>query len=1093
MAPKKNKQNTKVDTKENSNQTIEKENIEDSNPSTNRSVVIVNNNKEELVGEYPMKDGTPQKRLGSLLSLCLELQTTEKSLTNTKLTKLSKNIIDKELVDSVSNSKREDVFKDNTEEELFTEYIQTFISTLNSKSIDIKNELFIKLWSQILIKSLSDISQFGVLINFIPKIYQQTNIGIKTIQEIDNIKNDSTKTTQDKVLEILNLNQNLVFVSSDKIAAGLSSNISKSIDYPIQTLCSRKTGVTTQTVIVQKSQISTLSVVLSYIQETTKLLNLCENIYIRPDLNAEQKEKIVNVIKKIYDIIIENYTKLSNLNTEITFQDNMQIIFDKLFFQLKMDKNPEENSNYNGFICNIIYEISLIPNINVILIDISKVLVNYDYIKVPRWTYHLSNDIFKYIYPLHTEVFTNQLKEKISMEEITSASYDAMYGHDFKMPIITQLGRYFLSAIGQDNLYSIDETTPNSKVEDVCISQTLQLNNYSTINQDGDHYSICFNSNINYLVVTKNEMFYRESEIPWNITLSPLTKQPIYASVDFVSGEPSISVLLSQQVNFIKQRNINQKEILPFSLVSSESSDGKEIKDLINEINDNTIYNEFYTVMTLFDGAAPYGGKPFYILDDYDSSITYKSDKNSTSLLKIITNTNENLDNLQKKWVDDRLDIINTDFLKKLLELNYEQKQILINKAFKPSFKLNQILGTILNSTNSKLKKKITESIYNKFNQLIGEIKSKISLLNQPPQQGRTSRSGIPQNNGHFEDYQQFNNEKILTAINEIIDYTLSSNEENFYAMMNKYILIVLDTNQTDESNISNTLILMNILEVTVKNLFTENLSGIFISLDYQDETNINRGYNELISKQLQKFKKNIDNIDFRIIMKGNFEEEMRKKYPGGIFKNERITTPSNRVKKKSDSAPGAIRGTDANKNLVDSTSLPSPVQSLHLSSNSVSPQSVSTEESIKTTLPTITVGRPFTEENKLSNIEMQVSSESGNESDDDNAGLKRKNLPPPISSLASEIDTQIDTQRDSQYQSFNTPLPVSSPEVSPETSPFKYGKTGTDIEGKSPRGGKTLKLRIKNHRKSIKKNMRSTKTHTQKHMKNKKKHNKTP
>ena len=225
-------------------------------------------------------------------------------------------------------------------------------------------------------------------------------------------------------------------------------------------------------------------------------------------------------------------------------------------------------------------------------------------------------------------------------------------------------------------------------------------------------------------------------------------------------------------------------------------------------------------------------------------TIRHKSDKNSTSLLKIITNTNENLDNLQKKWVDDRLDIINTDFLKKLLELNYEQKQILINKAFKPSFKLNQILGTILNSTNSKLKKKITESIYNKFNQLIGEIKSKISLLNQPPQQGRTSRSGIPQNNGHFEDYQQFNNEKILTAINEIIDYTLSSNEENFYAMMNKYILIVLDTNQTDESNISNTLILMNILEVTVKNLFTENLSGIFISLDYQDETNINRGYN---------------------------------------------------------------------------------------------------------------------------------------------------------------------------------------------------------------------------------------------------------
>ena len=167
MSTKKKNANAKTDTIE----SREEDKIEYLTPSTNRSVVIVsNNNQEELIGEYPMKDGTPQKRLGSLLALCLELQQTEKSLTNTKLTKLSKSIVDKELVNSVSNSKREDVFKDNAEEELFTEYIQTFISTLNSKPTSIKNELFIKLWSQILIKSLSDISQFGVLINFIPKI-----------------------------------------------------------------------------------------------------------------------------------------------------------------------------------------------------------------------------------------------------------------------------------------------------------------------------------------------------------------------------------------------------------------------------------------------------------------------------------------------------------------------------------------------------------------------------------------------------------------------------------------------------------------------------------------------------------------------------------------------------------------------------------------------------------------------------------------------------------------------------------------------------------------------------------------------------------
>jgi hypothetical protein len=667
------------------------------------------------------------------------------------------------------------------------------------------------------------------------------------------------------------------------------------------------------------------------------------------------------------------------------------------------------------------------------------------------------------MYPLNEEVFKD-LKQQVSIEEITSATYDAMYGHDFKLPIITELGSYFLKSLNVSEPYLIDDSIPHSKIEDVCISQTLQSNNYSTINQDGDNFSICFNSNINYLVVGKSEMFYRESEIPWNITFSPLISQPIYASVDFVSGEPSISVLLSQQVNFIKQRNINQKEILPFSLLDEGASDVK-IKDVINEINDNTTYNEFYTVLTLFDGAAPYGGKPFYVLDAYDSSIQFGNNKENA--LKISTSTTEETDVLQKKWLDDRVKTINTDFLEKLSDLSDNQKTILANKDFEPSYKFNQIWGTILNSTNTKLKKKITESIYSKFNQLVGEIKNKVSLLNQPPQLGRSSRSGLQQNNGHFKDYQQFNNQQIENMINEIIEYTLSSEDENFYAMMSKYILLIEDANNNADK-VNDALILLNILEVTVKTLFTEDITGVFISLDYKNISDIGQQDQEIINREMNKFQKEIQKTDYKRIMRDVFNTEMKKKYPAGIFKSEKYSSPmTNIVERRIQSAQAGVSYTDVTKTT-------SPILPL-----SLSPESGRIEKSVPT------IGGPFAGEIIPTSPEMSIARTPSNESEE-GIQTSQTNTQPLTQTLTQA--TEIDTQRDSQYPS--TP--------SPEYSPTKYAKTSNFSEGKSPRGGKTLKLHIKNsknHRKSIKKSIRNTKNHTLKHMKNTSKqiHNKTP
>ena len=576
-------------------------------------------------------------------------------------------------------------------------------------------------------------------------------------------------------------------------------------------------------------------------------------------MGTHNGKNITNLIIDINNIIVQSYNILKNVvepNFDIT--NNIQIIFDELFMNLKIATNSSSSTprdddkitKYKEFVCSIIDQISKIENLNDYLNEISKTLINYDYIKIPRWCYHLSNDIYKYKFALSSDMFNDNLKQDISKQEILSASFDAMYGHDFKLQIITQLGEYFLTAIQEINPYSIDDSISISAMEDTCIKQTLQLNNFSTINQDGDSFSVCFNPEINYLIVNKTEMLYRESEIPWNITFSPLVRQPIYAAVDFVSGEPSISVILSQQVNFIKQQEINKEEILPFSLL--DVTNEQTLVNTRNEINKNTIYNEFYSVMTLFDGAAPYGGKPFYILDNYDIEINFG--KEGKGKLKITTIDNKITEtDLDANWFKSRIDTINSDFLNVFRDLDENTKNILVNRDVEYAFKLNQIFGTILNSANRKLSKTTAQSIFTKFNQLVGEIKNRVSLLGQ---EGVSRSRRAPQNNGHFlqNEYQEFSSYGIIDKLDEIIASIYESDLTNFNALLLKYIKIVTETfeNKEDPEYIKKTYLLLQILEVTVKTIFTENLSGLFVSLDYANSGDLEKLTGDKIKQQIQ-------------------------------------------------------------------------------------------------------------------------------------------------------------------------------------------------------------------------------------------------
>jgi hypothetical protein len=821
---------------------------------------------------FSRERGTPQKRLHDLLEACQTIvKTNNRSIFKGKITTLDV----QGLIDDLETASREDMFKSIADRNLFCEYIDLFISSLKSTPDQItKNKISITVWLLVLVKSMSDISQCGSLVNDIPKFYEGGNIS--TIGK-------STGDTTNDVLSVLKSNKNVTFVSSDKICAALSSNILKLIDYPIQTLCSRKTGTTTQTMIVQKGEVSALSVILSVVGDLEKTMGLINDV-IYYDSSDIDRDAVANMVTSIHSVVTDYYSKIfdeyfkdPNIKDYVT-QDIIQLEVDNIFIS-KNDRGREK-------LCQLISEISSIPILRNSLLELSRVLSLKENVIVPRWTYHVSNDVFKYMFPLTPDMFID-LKSKISREEIVSATADAMYGHDFALSCITDLGREFLTAIGEANVYTIDENVSYSKKEDLCISQTLQLNNFSTINQHGDKFSINFNSDSNYLVVDRKEMFYRISETPWNITSSPLVNQPIIASVDFVSGEPSISVVLSEQINEIKQQSIRREQVLAFSTLSQE-----DLTDKLKVIEENTNYNEYYGVTTLYDGAAPYGGLPIYQLDQYKSSMNVvlkpskkqKDELEENVTLTVITKTTESEEELKTKWISGRVDTFDISYLKDNLipnvGLSEEQKGQLSNPqdTSSPLYKFNLIWGTILNS-KSKLTLKFREEIYNEFRLVVAEIQNKIRQLNEKVAE-RSRRASIQQPISRFPRYEIFTNE-IMELVEQLQQFLkLNESLEKFDVMMIEYIKILF----SDEIDDSNKNILLKILESAVR-VCSDDPDGVFKSLlSYKEsiqQVNENEELKKIGSVAEEKIKRdrNIANI------KKNYLQQISRKQ--GSSKNK--------------------------------------------------------------------------------------------------------------------------------------------------------------------------------------------------------------
>lgn len=1094
------KEKTKKDTEDSNNATITRElQLIDGNGNGFNEI-------SNFLGgtiEFNKNEGTPQKRIYFLFVQCEYIFLNILKWTKQNFESGFKNY--KVLIDELDTASRDSLPSVISKYDvLTTKIITTLLSSLKNQSIDDNDKTCIALWISILVKSISDISLCGSLVNLIPIIYSQLlDRQLNSIEDIEKIRNspDSVISPSRKVEQILKGNINLVSFSSDLITGGLSTNIVKLFNYPIQILSSTKeSGITTQTIILQKNEISTLSIILSYIGNIDELVNLQDKII---ENYPEHFENITNCLIKINYYVCEFYENILPLiHSQVidNFQNNIQKVFDDLFRYQNRDDENNRNNILNGVIqklYTLIYNISNIPDFvknlkritDILIIPEEKFIVN-------RWTYHLLNDIFKYMFPLFKELFENPywggktLKEAISQQEVLSATFDAMYGHDFKFNFMRTLGNAFLKSIGEQNNYQIEHLAA-SNFEQECIIQTLEFNNYSTLNQNGDKFSIILNSKNNFLVADKQDMFFRSPEVQWNITLSPLFKQKLYSSIDFVSGEPAISLLLVEQVNYIKQ--LSSEKVYVYDIVN-DASRKNTIKKISDEINKKTNYIEIFNPCSLFDGAAPYGGKPFYILSNYETYMEIKISRKGKSpfivKFSIITKTTQSEESLTENWVQNRIKQTNEPKLDSgLVNLKLITPSELLQNT-SPEYnnnviKFNEIWGTILNSSN-KLSNETKGLMLDTFRKIIGNINEEVAKLNQqsssvPKRVARGRQSENTSNVGnYFDNYDKFNNVIISQFITNLQQEILRKNTSTFNQLMIYFVKIIIQQEKKLKYQQAIKTFLI-ILEMCIRKTIVINPNGIYKGLPISSvgEVVINNNEGNTKSSWFQKqLQMSYNKILFResaIKEIAKDQETKRLKLRGESQsvtktqeKNMMDLLPENLIENNQNLTPIPENITKVNKNLLQGQSFSSSSQGFG------------------------------------SQVETQRDSESGNEEENEKTNLESPKVVQEENKSESLITPESRDRNERMPEqmstaSSTTTLPSRGP-INPVNPPVKSNRSA-DLRARQAKrklgklGGTNNKVTFKHYKKSnnnysIKNKQHFFKSKTIKH--NKRKHTKT-
>lgn len=662
----------------------------------------------------PKKDGTPQKRLLYLAIACLNI------LDGTPFKNYGYNIIKpiqrekyKNLINFMRGIKEdENVVEDSNDSsrgwwgkfgnkqylDSFNELVNLIIdknSLQKNNNNNWSESIYLKIISSfeliILVKSISDTSQFGQLINFIPNLISPREQSIESPNISNIIKSDAK----------------IGFDSADKICIGTSAILVNELPFPVTTMCPRKSSMGSkniQNIIIQKGIIAALAITINILwNEENEPIDDATNLLLQFydfENNNEINQFIINLMKIISDF--KSSHSLSDFRSQ-----NMNQLYNYGFTQ----KNKLEIDELISKTIFLNYETDYVfRNLSALTKQINNLLDinNLKFLETARdnlftqkqiigssiWTYYLSTDVFKLKYP-QLESFgmdnpqnqkqkTEIIKDLVSNHEIIMGTIDSTYGHDFEgIKCIKDLGERFMEANENLKEFILPPEVVN-RDENSSMIMCLKKSNCVTIDQISNKLSYNFNPDENYLI-SNTELSGSNYLNIFDSIFAP--NKPLVVSVDLVKGiqiplvdaSAESSKIISNvkaEMPLINPINPNEMQEIVYKQIQ-ENGFGGEFRGSTNEFDGAGNYN---TINPIID-ANEEGGLKLYETN-YNYKFTTNLQNNNELILKIETKSTVTVEEIENKFKENLISSYNTptDAIFKILKDNYGlEKEMVIN------------------------------------------------------------------------------------------------------------------------------------------------------------------------------------------------------------------------------------------------------------------------------------------------------------------------------------------------------------------------------------------------------------------------------
>lgn len=540
-------------------------------------------NRKVSIGSYSIdateNDGTPNKCLARLVRICIDLHSEITSSINPSPVLFVKNTNAKRITtDMIPVQNAEDLVDEleSLSRSSLTEIHRTMISNIVNKALQaIKSRsakeklakpdmLYIaELWYTLLIKSISDVAQFG-----------------------STIRNAHTLVPQQSFSPNEVVPPCFSYLSSDLIAAAEATTLGREVEHPYLILSSRKSSSITQTIILQKREIAATAIFMQCLfdEQDNRFLEILQNYNgqgFSEDENRIKGEVMLGIYKQLNLIgisvsepnkgVIDNFKTTFNklirdkqdslagkYNLENGFMENMQKWADdavnikhandkfvgviRVNYKRLIDTFVSQDYSYTHTSTSEAGDIAEKAYSFIGIIEIFEHMImngtSNTMFTIPRWIHQMATDIFSTMHPIGTDALDETKLDNLSLAEIIAATEDAAYGHDYKIDGITTLGEEFMNKVilksdrvnredGDGITFTPFNYIKNSSneqkhsLEKSCIIDVLERNRYVTITQEIDHYVVMFNSEKNFLTIDTNSLPLHNTVTQWNIGVTP--------------------------------------------------------------------------------------------------------------------------------------------------------------------------------------------------------------------------------------------------------------------------------------------------------------------------------------------------------------------------------------------------------------------------------------------------------------------------------------------------------------------------------------------------------------------------------------------